>query len=189
MSLTLAIPPVVEPLTLAEVCAHLRLSEGDDDATVMGLVAAARQYLDGSAGILGRCLCPQTWQWVIDQLPVSGGLRLPLQPVQSVDAITYRDAGGSIQSLAADQWTMQGAMLYPAWGASWPRSAGAAGVMITYTAGYGGADAVPAPIKQAMLLLIGHWYDTRTAVNVGNIVTQVPFAVDALLASYRVPSF
>ena len=52
-------------------------------------------------------------------------------------------------------------------------------------AGYGAAAAVPAAIKQAMLLLIGHWFANREAVNVGNIVTAMPLAVEALIAPYR----
>ena len=37
----------------------------------------------------------------------------------------------------------------------------------------------------AILLLIGHFYANREAVNVGNIVTQMPLAVDALMQPYR----
>jgi len=48
---------------------------------------------------------------------------------------------------------------------------------------------IPQPIRAAMLLLIGHLYANREAVNVGNIVTTVPLAVDALLAPYRVAGF
>lgn len=41
-------------------------------------------------------------------------------------------------------------------------------------------------VKAAMLLLIGHWYANREAVNIGNITTEVPFAVEALLQPYRI---
>ncbi|KKY78708.1 phage protein [Enterobacter cloacae] len=50
----------------------------------------------------------------------------------------------------------------------------------------------PAPIlldddvKAAMLLLIGHWYANREAVNIGNITTAVPLAVESLLQPYRI---
>lgn len=189
MTLTLVAPPAEQPLSLAEACAHLRVAEGDDDATVSALIAAATQYLDGAAGVLGRCLCTQTWMWALDHLPVSGGLRLPLVPVAAVTAVTVRDGEGVLQALPAEDWTLTGPMLYPAWGARWPRAYGEAGAQITFTAGYGDGAAVPAPLKQAILLLIGHWYDTRSAVNIGNIVTEIPFAVDALVAPYRVQSF
>ncbi|EFE8216079.1 head-tail connector protein [Enterobacter ludwigii] len=41
-------------------------------------------------------------------------------------------------------------------------------------------------VKAAMLLLIGHWYANREAVNIGNITSDVPFAVEALLQPYRI---
>lgn len=44
---------------------------------------------------------------------------------------------------------------------------------------------MPQAIKQAMLLMIGHWYATREAVNIGNIVSELPIGARALLAPYR----
>ncbi|MCU6671165.1 head-tail connector protein [Enterobacteriaceae bacterium H4N4] len=41
-------------------------------------------------------------------------------------------------------------------------------------------------VKAAMLLLIGHWYANREAVNINNITSAVPFAVEALLQPYRI---
>ncbi|EIC82085.1 head-tail connector protein [Serratia sp. M24T3] len=41
-------------------------------------------------------------------------------------------------------------------------------------------------IETAMLLLIGHWYENREAVNVGNITSALDFAVIALLQPYRI---
>lgn len=40
-------------------------------------------------------------------------------------------------------------------------------------------------IITAMLLMIGHWYENREAVNVGNITSVMPLAVDALLQPHR----
>ncbi|MBW5800068.1 head-tail connector protein [Halomonas elongata] len=40
-------------------------------------------------------------------------------------------------------------------------------------------------LTTAMLLLIGHWYENREAVVMGTIATQVPMAVEALIAPYR----
>jgi uncharacterized phiE125 gp8 family phage protein len=59
-------------------------------------------------------------------------------------------------------------------------------VTVTYVAGYGPAgDDVPAAIRHAMLLLIGHWYEHRESVVVGGNPVQVPLAVQALLRPYR----
>lgn len=58
-------------------------------------------------------------------------------------------------------------------------------VSVTYVAGYGNADAVPAPIKAAILLIVGHLYENREASTVGVSAELLPMAVDALLAPYR----
>jgi len=39
-------------------------------------------------------------------------------------------------------------------------------------------------ITTAMLLLIGHWYETREAVVIGTITSEVPMAVGALVDHY-----
>ncbi|HFS7074847.1 head-tail connector protein, partial [Enterobacter hormaechei] len=41
-------------------------------------------------------------------------------------------------------------------------------------------------VKAAMLLLIGHWYANRESVVIGETVSQVPLAVEALLQPYRI---
>jgi uncharacterized phage protein (possible DNA packaging) len=43
-------------------------------------------------------------------------------------------------------------------------------------------------IRQAVLMIIGHWYAVRETVNVGNVVNDVPFATTAILDQYRVPT-
>ncbi|EPA6640343.1 TPA: head-tail connector protein [Serratia marcescens] len=41
-------------------------------------------------------------------------------------------------------------------------------------------------VKAAMLLLIGHWYENRETVSVGQVATDIPFAAEALLQPYRI---
>lgn len=65
-------------------------------------------------------------------------------------------------------------------------TAGGAAIDITGTGtGTHFVGEVPQAIKQAMLLLIGHWYENREAVNIGSAANEFPLAVDALLAPYR----
>ena len=75
-------------------------------------------------------------------------------------------------------------------GNSWPSTTlrPANGVCITFIAGYGDAATdVPKKIKQAMLLLIGHYYENREAVlSTGMNAVTVPLAVDSLLWQNRV---
>lgn len=41
-------------------------------------------------------------------------------------------------------------------------------------------------VKAAMLLLIGHWYENRESVAIGDTAVAIPFAVEALLQPYRI---
>ncbi|ENT2841557.1 TPA: phage gp6-like head-tail connector protein, partial [Klebsiella pneumoniae] len=41
-------------------------------------------------------------------------------------------------------------------------------------------------VKAAMLLLIGHWYENRETVSVGQAATDIPFTVEALLQPYKI---
>ncbi len=40
-------------------------------------------------------------------------------------------------------------------------------------------------VKLALMLLVGHWYENREPVNVGNIVSTLPFGFESLLEPYR----
>ena len=56
-------------------------------------------------------------------------------------------------------------------------------------AGYGAASTVPTSIKQAMLLLIGHWYENREAMVESKFaasLTEAPYVVEALLSPHRI---
>lgn len=48
---------------------------------------------------------------------------------------------------------------------------------------------VPREVRTAMLLLITHWFENPSAVNVGNLVTEYPINVDWLLQDHRVLRF
>lgn len=44
-------PPSAEPLTLAEVKAHLRLDGSDEDALLASLISTAREHLERETGL------------------------------------------------------------------------------------------------------------------------------------------
>jgi uncharacterized phiE125 gp8 family phage protein len=59
------------------------------------------------------------------------------------------------------------------------------GIEIDVTAGYGGASAVPEPLRQAMRLLIANWYENRGDVAFGAADLALPPSAAALIAPYR----
>jgi hypothetical protein len=126
--------PSVEPVSLAEAKAHLRVDVTDDDALITALITAARQSAEHKTR---RSLCTQQWSLVLDQFPVPGynmgsanwygpqygtspgplttlrtegttGYEIYLDhcPVQAVDSITYVDASGVGQSLPGSAYKL-----------------------------------------------------------------------------------
>jgi uncharacterized phiE125 gp8 family phage protein len=197
MGLTRITAPTLEPLTLQQVKNHLRVEHADDDSVIEPLIAAALGQVDGRDAPLGRALMTQQWDWTLDGFPPrrNAALLVPLPPLRSVEQITYLDTAGVSQTWTPAEYRVDIAetpgRLTPAFGFDWPQAqAVTASVTVSFTAGYGASPQdVPEPIRWAMLLMIGHWYSNREAVNVGNIVTAFPMSVDALLAPYRIWSF
>lgn len=48
---------------------------------------------------------------------------------------------------------------------------------------------VPESIRQAMLLMIGHWYENRESINIDGNATEIPMTSEMLLAPHRVVRF
>ena len=181
--------PSVKPIGLDEVKKNCNIDHGDDDALIEGLIDAAVSLLDGHAGERGQAMINQSWSVSMRQFCAS--IRLPVGPLVSVTSVQYYNS--------SDVLTLASASLYGAFtdglGAyislkanqTWPSVADREdAVTVTWVAGFGAtADKVPAAIRQAMLLLVGHWYQNRETVSVGDAVYQLPFAVDALLGPRR----
>lgn len=177
-----------EPIvTWEQAKAHLR-EDGDDEKTyVEALVSAATAWIDGPAGWLGRALGPQLLEWQLSCWPSADKFQLPLGPELEIASVKYSDVSGSEQS-----WAFPSPLYFE----NLPAIRGREGdIRIRYWAGYGKRDPqdaskwiaeVPAPIKQAILLLVGQWFLTRSTVRIGDAVNQMPFAVEALLGPYRV---
>lgn len=184
--LTRTTSPASTIITLAEAKAHLNVDHDEDDAYITALVAAVDAHLDGPHGAVGMALNQQTWTLVRSAAQGRAGVRLPVLPLIAVTGVIYLDPDQSAQTLpiddlhwfAADTW----AYVEPKHGETWPAMSGERDALrITFTAGAG----CPDPIKHAAKLLVGHWYANREAVNIGNITTELPMAVNALIAGCR----
>jgi uncharacterized phiE125 gp8 family phage protein len=180
---------------LAEVKANSRIDFDDDDALLGAMIAAAVSHLDGWTGILGRCLCQQTWRQDFDCF--ERALRLPLAPVISVESVKYDDADGVERTVDPSNYRVladeRGPAVVFVTGFAFPglfieRPA----VRVSYVAGYpdgegDGATTVPDAIRHAILMIVAHWYENREEVLVGSgaAAVRIPMAADALLAPFR----
>jgi uncharacterized phiE125 gp8 family phage protein len=185
MGLVLVTAPATEPVTLVETKAHLRVDITDDDVQIGSLVTAAREQLETDTR---RALVTQTWDLVLDAFPREAKLELPLPPLASVTSITYKDADGITQTFPAGNYVVAVSEIFGRIvlksGFTWPSTTlwSADAVAVRFVAGYGGAAAVPQTAKQAILLLVGHWYENREAVVVAGVTArEVPMGYERLM--------
>ena len=176
------------PISVAEVKTHLRITGTDDDLYLTALIGAAVAYVDAT-GVLGRAMITQSWAQWVPQSP--GWVRLAIGPVQSLTSVQYYDADGTLQTdtLGNFELWLDGDyhVCKPKTGFSWPsaQSRGDA-IKIVYVTGFGDDDTdVPAGLRHALLMLVAHWYESREPVTDGQQY-DTPLAFDALIGVQRV---
>ncbi len=185
MTHTLITPPAAEPLTLAQVKAHLRLDGNADDALLTSLIAAARRYLEATTGL---ALITQKLRFYFDDWPADGLIQPAIAPLQSVESVTVYDASGNPQPVSLDGHVLDAvstpARLFLA--AQPATSRPLNGIEIDVTAGFGntGAD-VPDTLKRAMLMHVALMYELRGAVLAEMQPAAVPAGYDRLVSPFR----
>jgi uncharacterized phiE125 gp8 family phage protein len=183
-------PAALTFLTLAEAKAHCRIDDADNDGLITNLISAVESYLDGYSGILGRALINQTWRVNLIDWPCDV-IRLPMAPVSAITSIKYYDDSNVQQTVTASDYSLHEDALSPY--VKFIPAFSAPGVYdrdnaieVLFVAGYGSAASnVPAAIRAAALLLVGHWYENRENVVIGQTVVELPMAVNSLLAPFR----
>ncbi len=198
-SLTRQTPPAVEPVTLAEAKAHLRVDTSDDDTYIGTLITAAREWCEQ---YLDRTLVHTQWVMRFDTFPPDGtqDIELPRPPMvmsgtATAVTVTFTQEAGPTSTYSTAEYRVDrnatpGAIL-PIYGSTWtPHRQDDNAISVTWWAGYGASgSSVPAAIRHAILMLVGHWYEFRTSVLTGSISKEVEFGVKSLLDSQRWGSY
>ena len=190
-SVTRATGPAVEPLTVAEAKLHLRVDISDDDAYIGTLITAAREWVEAylDRTLITTQLILRAAEFPTEELELA---RPPMVASGTATAvvITYTLADTTTATLSTALYrvdrTSTPGNVAPIINGTWPSDVieDANAVAVTYWAGYGPTSAsVPATIRHAMLMLIGHWYESRSTVLVGVTSKPLEFAVESLLAS------
>ena len=188
MTTTLLIGPTVEPVTLTEAKAHLRVDSSADDTLIQSLIMASRLHIEAA---LDLALISQSWRFQLDRWPRARSLNLPLCPVQSLTTVKVFTSDDDSEVLDNAAFILDGtatpARPILSGRTSLPLPGRVAnGIEIDFVAGYGDAPSdVPQPIRQALLLLTAHWYENREPVEIGAAATVIPSPVSELLSPYR----
>jgi uncharacterized phiE125 gp8 family phage protein len=189
MALKEITPPAEEPITTSEakLSPSLRVATATDDTAIGTLITTARKLAETYTL---HALVTQTWELVLDGFP-TGGIVVPLPPLQSVTSIKYIDTDGTEQTLDAllysvDDDSIPG-LIVPAYGETWPTTRDEVNaVRVRFVAGFGDADDVPEDIKSWIKIMVGTMYDNPQGIVVGQTVMSIPRTfVDGLLDDYR----
>lgn len=188
--LTVITPPSSEPVLTVEAKAHLRIDHDAEDGLITGWIKAAREL---SEAYTGRRWVTQELLLTLPGWPTGrvagwdGAIALPVEPVASVDSITYFDQGGTEQELAGYQtWLDHGPpLVLPAPQEHWPalQIGRLKPIAIEFTAGTG-AENVPEAVRAAILLCLGQWDQERAGGRPADLApNRLPPAAAALLDS------
>ena len=194
---TVTTAPTVEPITLAEAKDYAKIEVSTDDALINDIIIpAARVYAEN---FTRRAFNTQTITMKIDWCFPNVIELLP--DLQSVTAgsFTYVNTDGDTTQVPTATYTVDTVSdpgrVYLAFNQTWPtvrmqRQA----VSIVYVVGYGATGetaqaaraAVPAPIREAIMMMVNHAYENRNPhiVTIGGTIVNVPKTVDALLLPY-----
>lgn len=176
--------PVAEAVTLAEMKEHIRIEPDatDDDAFLSELIKAARDYIENHTHL---ALTYSRWKWSFEDWPDGGNsLELPKRPLviilppgndadplkkksplvsyvngTDVETTTVLDYGADILARNANPPTIDvyGLFYWPSiltWN-PYP-------ISVEFVAGYSiDGQKVPPALKQALKMLVAHWFLER----------------------------
>jgi len=176
-----------EPVSLEEAKEQIQGLEGIDDfdAFITRLITAARETAEEYCW---RTIVESTYELRLASF-TSDNILLPKPLVSAITSVKYKDSTGTEVTITNTDYQLldweEPAILQPAYGLSWPGSRGGDGdITIEYVAGYDSAASVPASIKQAVLMMVRTWFDSREDVT-PRTVNEMPRGSEYLLKPYR----
>lgn len=215
MEFITVIPPPVEPVGLIEAKLHLRVDHNEDDSLIESLIVAARTYIENylctSLIQQGKVAYFDSIPGRTIKLPYG-----PVQFIESIMYYDEQDTENEVDSANYYLAPGDTVSLFPkkSWGITSLRGPGA--VQVYYEAGYEPEEIIipgetpdptednpnpdklpdleytdytaniPRPIIQAILLLIGQWYENREGATADKYISrEMPFGVKELLTPYR----
>lgn len=183
--------PAVEPVTLAEAKAQLRVVTSHEDVDIARMIVAAREAAEQYTR---RAFVAQVWEAGYERFPDCGVFELAKPSLISVVSVSYTDDDDVEQTLVAgtdytvDTYSEPGRVIRRT-GVTWPTITEAGiRVRVRFMAGFPQGEGspgddtenVPEPIRHAILLHVAEMFENR------DTAAAMPDACESLLHPYRV---
>ncbi|MBB5703712.1 putative phiE125 gp8 family phage protein [Ochrobactrum daejeonense] len=184
MTMFLVTPPVLEPVTVADARAFLRISTDSEDDILRRLIAAAREIIESETGL---SLIDQTWRLRVDRWPRSGRLALFKYPVKMVTTVVAYRPDGTAISFSPEEFILHhGRRPQRLYMAQYPDASEFVGLEVDFVAGFGESGVeVPDALKQAVLTLTAHLYESRAGVDAASAPRSFPPVIAQMIDSWR----
>ena len=182
---TRTVAPTISPVSLAELKLHVRVDQADDDAILEAMLNAATAFVENRTGLrLAQQTWTQSFSGLADRLYLTGA------PVSSVSSISYYDTANAAQTLTSSLYRLvagwDGVYVEQDSDSTYPETyTRADAVTVTFVAGFGTtAGSIPDDLRQAVKLIVGHWYETREDA-MPMEQRPIPNGAAALMAAHR----
>jgi uncharacterized phiE125 gp8 family phage protein len=172
-------------ITVADLKAHMRVTHTAEDTLITALRSAAISWIEEHCNIKLGSYTARGY------LPGFYNAYIPVGPVTAITEVKYqttadKDYASDLTTLAAGNWYTD-TISQPARIAfrDYPQvyEYALTPVVVTFTAGY---STMPAPVLQAIRLLVADMYENRQEEVIGAITTRLKFGLDALLNPFRI---
>lgn len=183
-------PPALEPVTLDEVAMHVRVDSPDELSYIEALTGVAREYIEaltGRVAVLSELLLvASNWNCLLNGRDFMRVYRTPLASVTSIKY--YAPDSSSLTTISADDYrvitTTEPGMIQFTGNLPSVESRPDA-IQITFKAGHPIASDSPPMLRHAIKMMAAHLYENRAPINIGNISTELPHTMAAMITNLK----
>ena len=172
-------------ITVADLKAHLRVTHTQEDTLISALRSAAISWVEEHCNIKLGSYTARGY------LPDWRVAYFPIGPVTAITEVKYqttadKDYDTDLTTLGTTLWytdeiTQPARIAFRDYPTTYDYAL--TPVVVTFTAGY---TTMPAPVLQAIRLLVAHMYENRQEEVIGTITSRLKFGLEALLNPFRI---
>ena len=172
-------------ITVADLKAHLRVTHTQEDTLISALRSAAISWVEEHCNIKLGSYTARGY------LPDWRVAYFPIGPVTAITEVKYqttadKDYTTDLTTLGTTLWytdeiTQPARIAFRDYPTTYDYAL--TPVVVSFTAGY---TTMPAPVLQAIRLLVAHMYENRQEEVTGTITTRLKFGLEALLNPFRI---